>query len=476
MQVKKLRTEKLGEEEEDEDERMLKSVLFGTREWFGHDDGDEEADAEKEDNQLFSLDTGGSSAAVGGAAWEDSDDEDVTVNLATTDRLRKLRQTEKETEVSGKEFTERLREQHAKLASAASATGVPASNWAKLPLADHEIDEDEAALKQASSLLNEKVSQHKVDGVSADGKVSAKKLDDCVQPSNCVIQALDWHSHSSNVFLTGGMDKTLRLFQLSGRKENKPVQSVYFADLPISCAQFCESEVIVTGRRPYYYAYDVEAGKLSKVQGILGRRLDKQPIHTFATKPRQHAFVLNNGYVSIVDSRSRMETGYCKSGSFVRDLRFVGETNLVTAGSDAEIRSWDLRNLDKPVWKRVDEGSSQVTALACTESMYAVGSDNGIVSVYGMEQGNKIKQVMNLATWIDSLDFNASGAMLAMCSREKQGALRLLHLPTNQVVSNFPDIKAKLHKVQKVRFSKRGGVLSCGNDRGTVMMWKGFAM
>jgi U3 small nucleolar RNA-associated protein 18 len=48
-------------------------------------------------------------------AWEDSDDERLTVSLASVPRLRKLRETAADDVVSGKEYTRRLRIQFERL-------------------------------------------------------------------------------------------------------------------------------------------------------------------------------------------------------------------------------------------------------------------------------------------------------------------------------------------------------------------------
>ena len=59
-------------------------------------------------------------------AWIDSDDERLVVSLASNPRLRKLRNTESEDLVNGKEYTKRLRRQFERL--------YPAPEWAN-PLA-----------------------------------------------------------------------------------------------------------------------------------------------------------------------------------------------------------------------------------------------------------------------------------------------------------------------------------------------------
>jgi U3 small nucleolar RNA-associated protein 18 len=45
------------------------------------------------------------------AAWEDSDDERIMISLASATRLRKLRKTEEENLINGKEYIWRLRRQ-----------------------------------------------------------------------------------------------------------------------------------------------------------------------------------------------------------------------------------------------------------------------------------------------------------------------------------------------------------------------------
>lgn len=56
------------------------------------------------------------------AVWEDSDDERLTVSLAGHQRLRKLRLTESEDLINGKEYVRRLRRQYLRLH--------PTPNWA----------------------------------------------------------------------------------------------------------------------------------------------------------------------------------------------------------------------------------------------------------------------------------------------------------------------------------------------------------
>ena len=57
----------------------------------------------------------------------------------------------------------------------------------------------------------------------------------------------------------GGHDKHLHLFHVDGEK-NARLQSVRFADMPVYSAFFINGgrEAIATGRRPFFYSFDVE--------------------------------------------------------------------------------------------------------------------------------------------------------------------------------------------------------------------------
>lgn len=61
----------------------------------------------------------------GAQAWTDSDDERIVVSLASNPRLRKLRFTEAEDLVDGREYTKRLRQQFQRL--------YPVPEWADPP-------------------------------------------------------------------------------------------------------------------------------------------------------------------------------------------------------------------------------------------------------------------------------------------------------------------------------------------------------
>ena len=160
------------------------------------------------------------------AAWVDEDDEQVEVDLSSQNRLRKLRQAQSETVVSGREYSQRLREQHRKLHS--GATG-----WTRKRRRRATTDDqaEETALLQSNEPLV--ASAESVFSSLPAGPLDIKRLNDANQHgvSSSVVQSVDWHKDAM-LMLTAGYDKSLRIFHVDG-KENRKFHSVYLQDMPI---------------------------------------------------------------------------------------------------------------------------------------------------------------------------------------------------------------------------------------------------
>lgn len=59
---------------------------------------------------------------------------------------------------------------------------------------------------------------------------------------------------------------------------------------------------------------------------------------------------------------------------------------------------------------------------------------------------------MNLTTAITSMRMNASSELLAIASRWKKTALKLIHLPSMTAYSNFPSFKTNMKYVTALDF------------------------
>jgi U3 small nucleolar RNA-associated protein 18 len=95
-----------------------------------------------------------------------------------------------------------------------------------------------------------------------------------------------------------------------------------------------------------------------------------------------------------------------------------------------------------------------------------------VASPRGALSPKPLKAFMNLTTLADTLAFSPDGQMLAMSSRMEKDALRVVHLPTRTVFSNWPSSKTPLHYVHSLAFSPHCGYFAVGNARGRVLLYR----
>lgn len=110
-------------------------------------------------------------------AWEDSDEEQLTISLARDSRLRKLRNTEAEDLISGKEYIRRLRRQFLQLH--------PTPAWAD-PGRNSQRRKKDANVSSEESDAEDSAEQ-----VETDDEVSAQPLAKLLQGAGDLIQRED---------------------------------------------------------------------------------------------------------------------------------------------------------------------------------------------------------------------------------------------------------------------------------------------
>ena len=145
-----------------------------------------------------------------------------------------------------------------------------------------------------------------------------------------------------------------------------------------------------------------------------------------------------------------MNNGYCNEATYSKNSKY-----LYTTGSDGKVFMWDL-NMRKVVNCINDVGSnnSKSIDLSSNDAYLAVGSDQGHVNIYDVKQQNLqgknnskvelVKEVQNLTTSITGVQFNESNEILAIYSKWKRNAIRLMHLPTFTVFENWPNLRTNL--------------------------------
>lgn len=447
-------------------------------------------------------------------AWKDEDDENVTIDISKISRLKKLR-TKRSTEtITGAELEHRLRNYHDKRPTGGMAATIDENrlSWAKIPKkskkqeqkdqekkekehgsdSESDMDEDEDdgvanALTTTQSLLAKSSSKHAANVIRMDRVPDANQN----SPSRAVVQAIDWRK-SGKLFLTGGYDQHLRIFEIDG-KENPVAQSVYFDDLPISTARFAgpdHNEILISGKRSFYYTYDLVGGVVKRIPGILGRSGEKN-LESFEISPNGSfiAFMCKGGFISILDYKTKQNIGLLKQNESVKCAAFTNDNLLYTSGAEGNVYIWDLRKMggfsptgilnSSCIKRHHDHGSlgSQSIAVMSNGSRYAVGSTSGVVNVYDENLSvdgdpTPLKAVMNLTTSIDNVSFSHDGELLAFSSRRKKDSIKILHMKTLQVVKNWPTMRTPFSYVECAKFSPNTEYLSVGNDKGKVLLWK----
>jgi len=499
------------------------------------------------------------------AAWHDEDDERVEIDLRASARLRKLRQTPDEGLVSGGELSNRLRARYeatVSLKSGASWAAIPrkaagkkkASGGSKkswvVDKSDNnfgggegEEDEEEDGEKEGegeveeeevegaedlNSLLASTRSLTQASRALPPTTLAITRLKDAnlVEPSRSPIRALAWHPRPGvGVICVGSADARLRFFRCDGAS-NSRVASVHLPDLPVTSAGWTGDglEVIATGRRPFYYCYDVGAGAASRVGKMRGR--EERSFESAVVSPAAYtsdtaliAFLGNDGVTILASARTKQwVSNLHTAGGSVRAATFSrGPTGggggagalefpeFLSVGSHGVVSRWCLRT-HKCLGRYRDEGSNGSTAITAHPSgtRFAVGSGMGVVNEYDMrdveEEGvlgsmpkggvgdlshlfsagvilnpKPRRTYLHLTTAIDHLSYGGGpgGDILAFSSHRTRDALRCAHASSGTVFSNWPTQRTPLSILTAgLAFSPGGGYLATGNDKGRALLYR----
>ncbi|KAF3325314.1 U3 small nucleolar RNA-associated protein 18 [Carex littledalei] len=403
-------------------------------------------------------------------AWFDEEEERTQVDIRIVNRLRKLRKDVDEQVISGSEYVERLRAQHMKLN--------PGTDWARAG-SDQEsgltaVDEEDSDFLRSNDELVVKDTVKLLPGLLEFSRLENANKE---ERSNSVINSVQFH-RNGQLLLTAGLDRRLRLFQVDG-KRNPKVNSIFVEDCPIYKASFLPdgSEVILSGRRKFFYSYDLVKNNVNRVGPLTGR--DEKSLESFEISPdsKTIAFVGNEGYILLVSAKTKQLIGTLKMNGTVRSMAFAENgTQLLSSGGDGQVYHWDI-GTRKCIHVGTDEGSLLATSLCVSpdSSLFCTGSSSGIVNLYKRDEflGGKrkpVKIVKNLTTEVNEMRFNHDAQILAICSRMKSKAVRLVHVSSGSVFSNWPS--GKLGLARCLDFSPNSGFLTVGNAEGQVLLYK----
>lgn len=133
------------------------------------------------------------------------------------------------------------------------------------------------------------------------------------------------------------MTISVSFLQIDG-KSNPKVQGIFLQNFPIFTAAFVPdgSGVVAAGRRNFFYVYDLQAGKVERVNCMVGR--EEKSLERFAVSPdgKVLGFTGNEGYIILASLRSRQCIGTLKMNGKLKFISF-GRFALVIFTS---IKSW----------------------------------------------------------------------------------------------------------------------------------------
>ncbi|KAJ5474989.1 hypothetical protein N7539_008055 [Penicillium diatomitis] len=455
---------------------------------------DEEADEEDDDD-------------VVPAVWHDSDDERIAVSLASQSKLRKLRNFESEDIISGTEYTRRLRRQFQRMN--------PLPEWADPELAakrrrvdsddsdmerDEEMDSDEdesLAAQPLAKLLQNTSDLTRIEDNKPGSKrrlrqevVNIQRLKDVGKAQPSSIDSLMFHPHYP-LLLSSGPASTLFLHHISpsAPSPNPLLTSLHIKRTPLHTSAFAPSggnRIFASGRRRYFHIWDLDTGKVDKVNGSADRKAEQKSMERFKISLRTLRRLVR------VDGRGG-----------VADFAWWSDgEGMTVASKNGEVSEWDGRQR-RIIARWLDAGAVGNTVIALGgrsgrtelggDRWVAIGSTSGIVNIYDRRdwaaaassaQGDDstqagvprsptpIRVFDQLTTPVSHLVFAPDGQMMVMASRWKKDALRLVHLPSCTVYRNWPTSSTPLGRISSVAISPNNEQLAVANEQGRIRLFE----
>ncbi|XP_041859481.1 U3 small nucleolar RNA-associated protein 18 homolog [Melanotaenia boesemani] len=410
------------------------------------------------------------------AAWVDEDDEQEEEVDMTHRYRRNLMKGEAEATMSKQKLQQRMKEQFQK-----SMGGTPAwaqSSEKRKRTADEEEEEEEDDLLRRTG--NFVASSESL----PSGILRMKKClhANSARPSEDRLTTVQFHP-SAQVVMTAGLDQSISLFQVDG-KTNPKIQSIHLERFPVHKAQFSQNgeTVIATSlRNKMFYLYDMMEGRVSPVHAVRG--LNEARVMEFSVCPDGGALLLTgtNGYLHLLTLKTKEVVRSMKINGDISGVAFSHDGSKVFANSEeGEVYVWDMRS-SRCVNRFTDEGCVKGTSIAASRNgrYLACGSQSGVVNIYSQEaclnsaSPRPLRTVMNLLTSATSLTFNPTSDILAIASRMEDEAVRMVHLPSLTVFSNFPVSKRKIvHRASCLDFSPNSGFFSLANNKGHAPLFR----
>ncbi|XP_069728770.1 U3 small nucleolar RNA-associated protein 18 homolog [Phaenicophaeus curvirostris] len=439
--------------------------------------------AEQKDLRGDSSDSEVENEAKGGISskkpvWVDEDDE-AEEDVDMTHRYRKdFMKSDAEKTLTKKKLKRRLEEQFQR-----AMGGVPA--WADLEnkkksrrtSSDSESDEEDDLLCKTGNFITNSESLPK--GILKMGICLPANQE---RFANGKLATVQFHP-SAQVVMTAGHDRSVSLFQVDGVR-NPKIQSIYLENFPIykACFSVDGEQVIATGtHHRMFFVYDMMSGSITPIEKVRG--LEERFLRNFEISPDGSFMLLTgtSGYLHLLSMKTKelvstmKVNGRCTASAFTPD-----SSKIYSYSKEGEVFIWDVRSR-KCLHKFEDEGCLEGKCIAVSKNnqYVACGSASGVVNLYTtdvcLKENNPkpVKAIMNLVTSATCVTFNPTTEILAVASCEMDEAVKLVHIPSYTVFSNFPVFRRKqIYLAQSMDFSPRSGYFSIANNKGKALLFR----
>ncbi|XP_040437789.1 U3 small nucleolar RNA-associated protein 18 homolog [Falco naumanni] len=459
----------LGVEEEELLQRLADPPRFNATERRGFQRDSSDSEVENEAKSKFVSKK---------PVWVDDDDE-ADENVDMTHKYRKdFMKSDAEKILTKKKLKQRLEEQFQR-----AMGGVPA--WADLEnrkkskrtASDSDSDEDDDLLCKTGTFISNSESLPR----------GILKISTCL-PANQErfadgrLATVQFHP-SAQVVMTAGHDRSVSLFQVDGIR-NPRIQSIYLESFPIykACFSVDGEQVVATGtHHNMFFVYDMMSGSIIPVQKVRG--VEERFLKSFELSPDGSFMLLTgtSGYLHLLSMKTKelistmKVNGRCTASAFTPD-----SSKIYSYSKEGEVFIWDVRSR-KCLHKFEDEGCLEGKCIAVSKNnqYVACGSASGVVNLYTTDvclrekHPKPVKAIMNLVTSATCVTFNPTTEILAVASRETDEAVKLVHIPSYTVFSNFPVFRRKqIYLAQSMDFSPRSGFFSVANNKGKALLFR----
>lgn len=433
--------------EEPENEHELNKFLFGDK---------DQLIKNLETKQTFFLDVTGGAETTGinekSAVWHDSDDENYE---EIKGELAKNKQKRKHERIVGKR-----------------------PKWADLDRTEEPESDDEDVIKQSVGFLKD--GQSSKSGLLPRNELSFKKLSNMNRATQKEgqIMAVEFHPKST-VGVVAGSKGVVSIFSIDG-KENKKIHDIYYEKFYIkSCKLTNDGEQLIIGATlKDFHIYNLMTGYKQRTR--LPKGVDNLKYFQLSNCGKYIAVIGQFGEIHLLHAVTKELLCSMKQEHQSTSLSFSSDsTELYSHSDDNEVTIFDIRK-QRVKHRFVDDGCVNGTVLCISpnDKFLATGSRQGFVNlyhrddVYGTKYPKPIKSISNLTTEITDLKFNHTTEMLGMCSVDENRALKLVHVQSGSVFSNFPSNLDTVGKATVLAFSPESGYFAAGTISTQVPMYR----